>query len=483
MANDVSLDGRPGGTRLPQASLTIKAPGWRGTARLHERPPRGSRSARGADHLPEAAFDDAELATIAEVEIEAQPVNATAQSRGGDGPSAIQISLDTPRPERGYALLQTDPSGLRRWVFPSSAAVEGGLRFDLAAPTPPPTAASGDERRGPIVKTMKILARVVSWVTSGITGDVARDIATKWEGKRRPYALTQVAADGGETPPDWARFASGQTLLLIHGTFSTPRAGFDGLFNTDEFRSLLAHYGGRCLAFAHPSLGAGVTENLDNFRSALPKGLELNVDIVCHSRGGLVARAIVGAANAKKLPLKVGTLVMVAAPNRGTPLVDATHWINFIDRYTNLIAELPDTPSTITFEGVLCLVKIIGSGAGTGLPGLAAMAAKGPPLAALGTEQPGETKLYAFVADFSPSADSPLAALVAKAGAVAVDAFFGEANDLVVPTNGCYDLNDSAGFPLQDKFVHRLSGGAVNHLNFFNSREIRAGLVEILTAS
>jgi hypothetical protein len=472
MANDVNLDGRPGGARIPQASITVKAPGWRGTVRLRQRGSRASRSVRGEDRLPESAFADAEIATIAEVEIEAQPVAAAGQSRGGDGTSAIQISLDTPRPERRYALLQTDPSGLRRWVFPSSGTAEGGLMFDIRTPTPP-ASASGDDRRGPIVKTMKIVARVVSWVTSGVTGDVARAIATRWEEKRRPYALTQVAADGTESAPDWTMFSSGRTLLLIHGTFSTPQAGFAGLFNTEEFRALLDYYGGRCLAFAHPSLGAGVTDNLENFRSALAQGLVFDIDILCHSRGGLVARAIAAEANAGKLPLMIGKLVMVAAPNRGTPLVDATHWIDFIDRYTNLIAQLPDTPSTITFEGVLCLVKIIGTGSVRGLPGLAAMETKGAPLAALGADELGDAKLYAFVADFSPGAESPLSALIAKAGDVAVDNFFGEANDLVVPTNGCYDLKDIVGFPLQEERVHRSSGASVNHLNFFDSSDIR----------
>ena len=388
--------------------------------------------------------------------------------------------MDTPRPEREYALLQTDPSGLRHWVFPSSARTEAGLTFELATPSLPEDA-GGADNRGAIVKTMKIVARVVSWVTSGITGDLARDIATKWESRRRPYSLSQVAADGSQTDPDWTMFASGRTLLLIHGTFSTPRAGFGGLYNSEEFRLLLGHYGGRCLAFAHPSLGAGVSENLEKFSGALPRGLVLDVDIVCHSRGGLVARAIVAAAIAKKLPLRVGKLVMVAAPNRGTPLVDATHWIDFIDRYTNLIAELPDTASTVTFEGVLCLVKIIGSGAVRGLPGLAAMEAKGPPLSNLAAEKLGAIRLYAFVADFSPIAGSPLAGLIKKAGDLAVDDFFGEANDLVVPTNGCYDLKEADGFPLDAERIHRSSGGSVNHLNFFDEADIRAALTAILT--
>jgi pimeloyl-ACP methyl ester carboxylesterase len=483
MSNDFNLDGGPGGTRLRQASITVEAPGWRGKVRLRDPNPSLSRSSSDWDRLPEAAFDNAEVSTVAELEIEAQPVASAAATRGAEEASEIRVILDTPRSEREYALLQTDPSGLRHWVFPSSRTTEAGLTFELSSPSPPEQAAGDADRRGPIVKTMKIVARIVSWVTSGITGDVARDIAAKWEGRRRPYSLSQVAADGSETDPDWTIFASGPTLLLVHGTFSTSRAGFSGLYNTDEFSALLAHYGGRCLAFGHPSLGASVSENVEKFGSALPRGLVLDVDILCHSRGGLVARAIVAAVIAKKLSLRVGKLVMVASPNRGTPLVDATHWIDFIDRYTNLIAELPDTASTVTFEGVLCLVKIIGSGAVKGLPGLAAMEAKSPQLSTLAAEMLGAIRLYAFVADFSPSAGSPLLGLIRKAGDIAVDDFFGEPNDLVVPTSGCYDLEDADGFPLQAERVHRSSGGSINHLNFFDAPDIRAALKGILTAS
>ena len=173
---------------------------------------------------------------------------------------------------------------------------------------------------------------------------------------------------------------------------------------------------------------------------------------------------------------------MVAAPNRGTPLVDSHHWVDFIDRHTNLLVDLPDGVSTIFLEGVLCLVKIIGSGAVEGLPGLAAMDAKGEELISQRELDPGTTELYALVADFSPVAEPRLAALIKKAGDAAVDSFFGEANDIVVPTNGCFDLKDAKGFPLPPERVHQFSDGTVNHVNFFNSARVRSTLAELLTA-
>jgi hypothetical protein len=47
-----------------------------------------------------------------------------------------------------------------------------------------------------------------------------------------------------ETVPDWHKLTSGPILLLVHGTFSTPGAAFDGLFGSEEFKTILATF--RC---------------------------------------------------------------------------------------------------------------------------------------------------------------------------------------------------------------------------------------------
>jgi hypothetical protein len=485
MATQVEFD-RSGHARLPQAAISVHAPGWSGTARVIERATSATGTRGDGDDIPLAALEGADINDVAYVEIEAAP-----GQDGGDGTrsegatGAINVSLDTPRPDHDYALLQRDPSGLLHWVFPEQMDGEG-LSFTLAEPTEKVAEADG-RKRGAITGGMRIGARIVSWATDGVTGKLARDVAGAWERRRRPYFLKAIAHDGTETDPDWEKLRSGPILLLIHGTFSTPSAGFNGLFGSPEFKAILAHYEGRCLAFAHPSMNTAINDNVNHLiaqlSKVLPHDATLDVDVVCHSRGGLVSRAIAVAAKAGKLSLRVHKLVMVAAPNRGTPLSDATHWKEFIDRYTNLLVTLPDTISTVSMEGVLCLVKIIGGGAVQGLPGLAAMLANGEQLAALSKEDLGDVDLYAIVADFRPETDSPMAALLQKGGKAAVDAFFAEPNDLVVPTAGSHDLKGTKHFPLPKDRIHEFSGGSVNHVNFFLHREVRQTLANLLTPS
>jgi hypothetical protein len=117
-----------------------------------------------------------------------------------------------------------------------------------------------------------------------------------------------------------------------------------------------------------------------------------------------------------------------------------------------------------------------------GLPGLAAMEARGEELTSQKKLDLGTTELYALVADFSPVAGSRLAALTKKVGDAAVDIFFGEPNDIVVPTRGCFDLKDAKGFPVSHARIHQFADGKVNHINFFNSPQVRSTLADLMTA-
>ena len=301
MAEDVALNSGLEGVQLHKASITVITPGWRGEARLLDSQAIGTRGNGATDSLPDAAFSGADVDTVARLEIDAEAEPNANGARGPGETSAMRVALDTSRPDRDYALLQVDAAGVHRWVFPADRQADGKVEFVL----PPSSAPFADETRtdrGPVVGAMKIGARIISWATAGITGKLARQIAGDWESRRRPYFLKQLAFDGTERDPDWDFLSSGRALLLVHGTFSTPTAGFDGLFKSEEFRRILSHYEDRCLAFAHPSMSEGIEDNIARFKECVPQGVALDVDIICHSRGGLVSRALTAGAASGQLP-------------------------------------------------------------------------------------------------------------------------------------------------------------------------------------
>ena len=64
---------------------------------------------------------------------------------------------------------------------------------------------------------------------------------------------------------------------------------------------------------------------------------------------------------------------------------------------------------------------------------------------------------------------------VARDGATDL-VFRTDANDLVVPTTGCYDVPGAAGFPVASRLVLD-SAKAVDHNSFFGNDEVAAQLL------
>ena len=218
----------------------------------------------------------------------------------------------------------------------------------------------------------------------------------------------------------------------------------------------------------------------------MPDGLQLDVDILSHSRGGLVARTLAGELEGVSAPgLGVGRVVFVATPNHGTALADADHMVDFIDRYTSILNLLPPGPQDVVtevLEAILTVVKLIGHAMLRGLPGLLSMDPRGDFIKRLNSGQPPAAQYYALAADYEPAGS--LKALVA--GTIAdtiVDRVFGkEPNDLVVPTLGVTEGSTNRVFPIQtDQLFSYPGSGGVLHTNFFGAPTTSTRLLDWLT--
>ena len=180
-------------------------------------------------------------------------------------------------------------------------------------------------------------------------------------------------------------------LLFVHGTFSTAAGGF-GALPAATLDKLATRYGRRVLAAEHPTLSVDPLANATAMLEQLPAGRRIPVDIVAHSRGGLLARVLAAAAVADPaFPLRVRRIVYVATPNAGTPLADPHLLDQYVNRMSTMLNLVPDGPwSVVTdvFDGVLTGVKVLAHGAVGGLPGLAAMNPGGPWLPRSSTAAP-----------------------------------------------------------------------------------------------
>lgn len=121
---------------------------------------------------------------------------------------------------------------------------------------------------------------------------VAEKIAERWEATYRPYRLRTFTPDDYTSPdgrdladPDWTVLGSGRALLFVHGTFSRAHTGF-GRLPRAVMAELHERYGGRVFAFDRPTLASSPTDNARWLAKSLPSGLQLDADLITHSRGG-----------------------------------------------------------------------------------------------------------------------------------------------------------------------------------------------------
>ncbi|WP_436774788.1 esterase/lipase family protein [Yinghuangia sp. YIM S09857] len=380
------------------------------------------------------------------------------------------------------------PVGTTRFAVPAAA-------LDTGAAPPPPEGPDLDEGLiGTIVrKVVHELVVLVYPVVDRVLDPIVDNLAQQHEIKTRPYGVRTFTPDNYavpyapdsrvETPEQWARFAEGRVLLLVHGTFSTSHGGF-GELDTATVAALHEAYGGRVIAFDHPTVSVSIEANIDALHRMTAASGPLDVDVLAHSRGGLVARELVRRQGASDAKYRVRRVVFAATPNRGTPLADPEHVVKFIDRHTNLLTLLPGPAEIVgdTLAGLMTAVQILGHAALKDLDGLCGMCPGSPTLASLAAADGDGAEYYAVQADFEPT---PGLALKLRAGDLLMDAVFPEANDLVVPTQGVC-LRDhpgapAAGFPIpEERALHFTADRAVWHSSLFGEPQTRAKLLEWL---
>ena len=484
------------------SGLTIAAPGLVGTADL--RAPalamgRGPTAAATEDFA--AALEGAGFTARHVVTIEAQQ-QPGARSLPGRGPGGSQVlELDVPRPAPGYGqvVLSSDEHGIMTWHLPQgssrAAAVARGPGVDrFLVPSQVvrrPPARAGRPAARPLMWSIgkKLLSVLVfPFIDVGVRV-VAGEVARRWEDKHRP-SRCRTFVPGEQSVPttvaltdaDWRRLAGGRSLLFLHGVFSTSHGSFGGLPDA-TLAALSEAYDGRVFAFDHPTMSVEPDTNAAAFLACIPADVHLDVDIVCHSRGGLVARLLAGEIAADP-HLAVHRLVFAGTPNVGTQIVDTAHIVDVLNRFTTLLNLVPPGPWSVVvtvLDVLLEIVKIVGSGFVEGLPGLVCMAPGSPLLTLLNAAGTASPAVYfAIDADFEPVHGLEV---VFRSLDTGVDLVFGaEPNDVAVPSIGVGTVPGDDRFPVSPERSLRFgSDRGVWHCSYFSDAATAVALTAWLT--
>ncbi len=287
-------------------------------------------------------------------------------------------------------------------------------------------------------------------------------------GWRQPATAAELAASRGR-----------KVLLFVHGLFSSIEGAFSDLAADDTMQRLLAQYDDQVFGYDHWTIAKTPQQNALDLLSHLPADAGWEVDIVCHSRGGLVVRSLLSSApQAQDAVLaavgqqrvgriaSVGKVYFVAAANQGSPLAAPDDVENFL----NAAAMLASFSGGMALDLVIGLARMVVS-LGFDRPSVQALASGSALIAQLneGASLLTSASTYYARADF----DFGTSALE-RTGALLSRMLLETDNDVVVPYDGVLlphaqvadDRMLSFGTPLQKQ-------SEVWHTEFFKQAKVR----------
>lgn len=488
---ELPADGRA--VAVDGASLTAR--GLTGTVRAFGGPAKRAAEVPAPPDSLLRAIEESGMATQ-QTFVVTDAVRTADGTRGADGEPTIELQVTDPGEGFAQVVLTTDAAGVVSWHFapepdPAPATRDGAPAGPRTRTfTIPAGAASPDApaTRGLVSAIGEKLIRVYAFpVGKAIVGALAASYGEQIELKRTPYRVRTFTPDDYASPEareldtaDWEAIGSGRALLMIHGTNSRTHTAF-GQLPREWVEAMHARYEGRVFAFDHPTLTHDPRQNIAEFLRRVPDGVALDVDIICHSRGGLVSRIL--AEQHASFPLgqrrvRVGKLIFVGTPNNGTRMADEAFISEFIDTATNLLNVFPTNGVTDAFTYVLSGVKIVGCGLWSSLVGLRSMQPGGTFCTTLNAgERAVDTQYFALASNYTPRHPT----LTRLAADRLVDkVFHGAQNDMVVPTLGVFEGNGSPYFPIAAQVTFDASDG-IPHTGFFEYPRTTEQLTEWLS--
>jgi len=322
--------------------------------------------------------------------------------------------------------------------------------------------------------------------------------------------VKQLSDSSFEATKDGIKTAyAGRTLLLVHGTFSSSANVLGEFAATAQGRRFLADalakYKGQVLVFDHPTLSVSPVLNAIDLSRQLA-GIRGELDIVAHSRGGLVTQWCLEVfgdvlAGARVRAVLVGAPLNgthLAAPGRIQPLLSVlTNIGTFVERTLGVAAA--SNPFALASLALLKFlgrrernrwglppIDDIGSRPGTdaavavipGLHGQSAVSNNYELLRLRASAARPFVRYYAVTADFEPAQMGwklwkVISEFGDRAKDAAADAIFPGTNDLVVDTDHMTSL--ASGRSIAD-VVSYPRQTVVHHCSYFRQPRTIKGL-------
>jgi hypothetical protein len=408
------------------------------------------------------------------------------------------------RPENARDLLraQQPPPGARGGAPAESETSDGAIRVPArlqwrGLERAPAARGAGSGLPDVLLDSIEVVSDAASGLAAGVV--VRKVDAQVDEGVYRLQrdALPQLKGSGARPGSVDSSADGAPALVLVHGTFANTAVTFDKLWkdHPEHVAAIFDHYRNRVYALDHRTLSVSPIANALTLASALPQ--DAHVDLLTHSRGGLVAEVLVRACATrnpaadldffaakgyeqhrrdmqalhdavKGKGIRIGTIVRVACPARGTLLASKR-----LDAYLSVfkwtleLAGIAVVPAIVDFIAHVAARREDPAR----IPGLSAQIPDNPLIRWLhSTTDPLPGDLRVVAGDLEgDSVVSWLKTLVA-------DSFYWTDNDLVVQTRSMYGgvpRKQTASFVLDQ-------GGKVSHFGYFGNETSASAITSAL---
>jgi hypothetical protein len=278
-----------------------------------------------------------------------------------------------------------------------------------------------------------------------------------------------------------------KVFLFIHGTASNCDKNLAELSAHADGIELLSRLGRHVmLGFDHPTLGTTPLLNavdLDRQLGLHAGNMPESIDIITHSRGGIVSRWFVEQFCPPGVPVRV---VLLGCPISGTSLAAPANIKRLLDLFTNIAHAAGGAASFVPFLSFATALTEIMAAAFSFmaktpapdlllnlLPGLAAQQRAGNNGELLRLRRPAGAgcEYHAVTANFEPPKIGwNFLKAFNKPGARVIDTMadylFAGPNDLVVDTNSMTMLDDARA--VRESRVLRFKGDIVHHCNYLS---------------
>jgi hypothetical protein len=308
----------------------------------------------------------------------------------------------------------------------------------------------------------------------------------EWDGN----VLGPALSPGSPVAPE------GKILVLVHGTFSNSERLFEEIAAAPQgkaFLRLIKQHYDKIYAFSHPTVSISPVFNAVELARHF-RGTKASVDVVAHSRGGLVVRWWLEVME----PNTTGArrAVLVGSPLDGTSLATPRRLRDVLSWLTNvhyaLVGATGLASAVIPFLSVVVgflrisasITNVVATtpaadAAISLIPGLSAMTRVNLELARLNVELTTRPEYFAVISDFSPPPTGLavwrfITEAKTRITDAAADLLFQGKNDLVVDTDSMTLLagqSRAAGAANITDLLDFGTQGDVHHINYFRNQK------------